>query len=102
MHVYHQRPEIRARYRERARQPKQKLASYARQQSPRHKARKRELYRFRYQPKSGTVIGCQTVLCKGTFVRTRTNGRRMFCDECRRAFGIVPSWQRSKQLRRAA
>ena len=95
LRIYNQRPEVKARYRERARRPKQKLSSYARQQSPRYKARKRELYRFRYQPKSGEVIACQTLMCKGTFTRNRWNGRRMFCNPCRWANGYVShGWRR--------
>ena len=32
----------------------------------------------------GSTLHCSTEMCNGTFVRTRFNGKRMFCDECRR------------------
>ena len=102
LRIYNQRPEVKARYRERARRPKQKLVAYARAQRPGYKARKRARDNARYVPVTPRTERCQTLMCKGTFIRTRWNGRRMFCEECRRLFGIVPKWQRSKQLRRAA
>lgn len=102
MRIYHQRPEVKARNRERAQRPKQKLAAYARAQRPEVRARKRERDNARYQPTTPHEAKCKTLMCEGTFTRTRWNGRRMFCEECRRLFGIVPKWGRSKQLRRAA
>lgn len=83
------KPEVREKMRRLQREPKHKLAAYARQQKPEYKERRKRMYRARYVPKSGRSIACQTLLCTGTFTRNQWNGRRMFCDDCRSVFGLA-------------
>ena len=100
-HRFNTKPETRERNRIRAREPKQKLAAYARSQKPEYKARKRARDNARQIRITPYEAKCQTLFCEGTFTRNRWNGRRMFCDSCRWMYGYVTtSWRRPK--RRAA
>lgn len=101
-HAYNQRPEVKAKYRERASQPRQKLIAYARDQRPESKARKRARDNARYVRTTPYKAQCQTLMCDGTFTRNKWNGRRMFCNPCRWAYGYVSmGWPRPGRRRAA-
>lgn len=87
--IFNRKPETLEKMRQRQREPKHKLYAYARQQKPEYKERRKRMYRARYVPKSGRVLRCQTLLCAGTFTRNQWNSTRMFCDDCRRLFGLA-------------
>lgn len=76
-------PKGRAAWARYSQSPKAKLTRAARvERNPESVRRARMRYESKRPRRSGTAIPCSTLLCSGTFIRSRHNSRRLFCDEC--------------------